>query len=70
MNFCRFQRFRQGQIRQDCRQSLRQHRLAGSGWTDEDDIVSSGSGDFQGALYMLLAFDLVKIGIVLRMLIE
>jgi hypothetical protein len=70
MNFCSFECLGQGQVGKYGRQSFRQQRLARSRWADENHIVPAGGGDFQGALDMLLAFHLVKIGIVLGMLVE
>jgi hypothetical protein len=40
------------------------------GGTDENHIVTAGGGDFESAFHVLLAFHIVEVGAVLRVLIE
>ncbi len=54
------QGFVDGHARQDARQGARQQGLAGAGRTDHQDVVPAGRGHFQGALDVLLAFDLAE----------
>jgi len=61
---CRFDGFRQGQCRQDRRKTLCQHRLPGAWRTNHDDIVATAGGDLEGALDVLLSFDLAEVDIV------
>ena len=49
------QRFFKGERRQDGRQPLGQHRLAGAGRADHQHVVAAGGGDFEGALGRVLA---------------
>ena len=70
MNLGGLERLGKGQIRKDRRQSLRQHCLSWSWRADENDIVSACRRDFQSAFDMLLAFDVIEISIVLRMLVK
>ena len=57
------QGFLDAHARQDTGHGACQQGLAGSGWTDHQDIVRPCRGDFQGALDVLLAFDLAEIGL-------
>ena len=54
-----FDRFLERQRRQDARQPPRQHRLAGAGRPDHQQVVAAGGGDFERAARKRLA---VKIG--------
>ena len=65
-----FQSLGQCQIGKNGRQPFGQHGFAGTGRTDENDVVTAGGGDFEGAFDMLLAFDIVEVGVVLRVLTE
>ena len=60
----------EGQVGENRRQPLGQHGLARAGRADQDDVVTAGGGDFEGAFDVLLAFDVVEVGIVLRVLAE
>ena len=48
--------------RQDRGQPLRQHRLAGAGRPDHQEVVAAGGGDFERALRRLLALDVLEVG--------
>src|SRR5258707_1183548 len=50
-----------GQRRQDGRQPRGQHRLAGAGRADHEQIVAPGGGDFERALGALLALDVLEV---------
>src|SRR3954469_2706437 len=50
MDFCGLQSFLEGKRRQDCRYTLRQHRLARPRWADHQDVVSTCARNFQCAL--------------------
>jgi len=52
--------------RKDAGQPLREHRLAGAGRADHQEAVAAGSGDFQRALRVCLAFDFGEVGILGR----
>ena len=43
------------------RQALGQHRFAGTGRADHENVVAACSGDFEGALCGLLAADVFKV---------
>ena len=49
------------QRRQDGRQPRGQHRLAGAGRADHQQVVAAGGGDFERALGALLALDVGEI---------
>ena len=49
------------QRRQDRRQPRRQHRFAGAGRADHEQIVAAGRGDFERALGAFLALDVGEI---------
>ncbi len=70
MNFCRLQRLSKGEIGENRRQALCQHGFSRTGRADEDDVMAAGGGDFESALDVLLPFDVVEVGVVLRVLIE
>ena len=57
----RLQGFRFGHRRQDARQALREHGLAGPRWPDHEQAVATGGGDFQRAPRLRLAFDIHQI---------
>src|SRR6516162_8918115 len=57
-----FEQFRRRQRRQDGRQPRGQHRLAGAGRSDHEQIVTAGGGDFERALGALLALDVLEVG--------
>ena len=56
-----FQELGWRQRRQDRRQSRCQHRLAGAGRADHQQVVSTGGGDFERALGALLTLDVGEI---------
>ena len=66
----RLQRFFQGERWQNGGQSLREHRFSRSGRADQQHVVASGSGDFQGALDRFLAFDFGEIDFFVVVLLE
>ena len=70
MNLRGLQRLVQRQRRQNGRQPLGQHGFAGAGRADEQHVMAAGGGDFQGALHVLLAFDLGEIQFVVVRLVE
>jgi hypothetical protein len=47
--------------RQDARHSRRQHRFAGAGRADHQEVVAAGGGDFEGPLGALLALDVLEV---------
>ena len=61
VNLGGFKAFGQGEPGQNAGQTLGHHALAATGGTNEHDVVSAGSGHFEGALYALLPFDVGKI---------
>lgn len=61
VNFGRFERFFQTERRKNSGDSLGQHRFAGAGRADENDIVPAGGRDLQRALHGFLAFDVGEI---------
>ena len=56
-----FQQFGRQQRRQDRGQPRRQHRLAGAGRADHQQVMSAGGGDFERALGALLALDVGEV---------
>ena len=52
----------EGQRRQDAGEPLGEHRLAGAGRADHQNVVAAGGGDFEGALRRGLAADVAEIG--------
>ena len=56
-----FQQFGRRQRRQDRRQPRRQHRLAGAGRADHQQVMAAGGGDFERALGALLALDVGEV---------
>lgn len=58
-----FERFRREQRRQDAGQALRQHRLARARRPDHQQMMVSGSRDFERPLGAFLAFDVLKVAI-------
>jgi hypothetical protein len=48
--------------RQQRRQALGQHRLAGAGRSDHQQVVAARRGDFEGALGRLLTLDVLEVG--------
>lgn len=48
--------------RQETRKAATQERLTGAGWPDEEDRVTAGRRDLQGALRGLLALDEQQVG--------
>ena len=56
-----FEQFGRRQRRQDRRQPRRQHRLAGAGRADHQQVVAAGGGDLERALGALLALDVVEV---------
>src|SRR5262245_49560558 len=61
---------REGQVRQNRGKPLCEHRLARTGGSHQDHIMSSGCSDLQGALHMLLSFDFVEVGLIEAVLSE
>ena len=57
------QRLVDGHARQDARHGARQQGLAGAWRPNHQDIMPAGRGHLQGALDVLLAFDLGKVGL-------
>ena len=70
VDFRRFQRLVQSQRRQNRREPFCQHGFARARRADEQNIVSAGSGDFQRALHVFLAFDFGKIAVVIVLVLE
>ena len=56
-----FDRFPEAELWQDGRQALCQHTFTGSGRTDEQQIMSAGSSDFQRALCKVLTAHIGKV---------
>ncbi len=56
------EQFRRGEGRQDAWQPLGQHRLAGTRRADEQQVVTPGGGDLEGAFGVLLALDVAQVG--------
>ena len=56
------EQFARVERRQDRGQTLRQHRLAGAGRPDHQEVVAAGRGDFEGAARHFLAAHLAEIG--------
>ena len=56
-----FEQFGRRQRRQDGRQPRRQHRLAGAGRSDHQQVVAAGGGDFERALGAFLALDIGEV---------
>ena len=61
-----FDRLIQSHRRNDRGNPLSQHALAGAGRADQQEIMSTGHGNLDGALDLMLAFDLGKIDIIGR----
>jgi hypothetical protein len=57
------QRFRRIERRQQARQALRQHRLAGAGRSDHQQIVTAGGGNLDRPLRRLLPLDVGEVRI-------
>ena len=56
-----FEQFGRRQRRQNGRQPRRQHRFAGAGRSDHQQIVAAGRGDFERALGAFLALDIGEV---------
>ena len=56
-----FEQFGRQQRRQDRGQPRRQHRFAGAGRADHQQVMAAGGGDFERALGALLALDVGEI---------
>ena len=56
-----FEQLGRRQRRQDRGQPRRQHRLAGAGRADHQEVVAAGGGDFERALGALLALDVGEV---------
>src|SRR5438552_2560820 len=65
-----FERFFQGQWWKDCGEPLGEHRFAGAGRADQQDVVTARSGDFEGAFDGFLPLYFSEIEIVLLSLVE
>ena len=61
MDHAEFERLGRLQRRQDPGKPRRQHRFAGAGRADHQEIVAAGRGDFERALGALLALDVAEI---------
>ena len=61
MDHADFERLGRFERRQDAGQPRRQHRLAGAGRADHQQIVPAGGGDFERALGALLALDVLEV---------
>ena len=61
MNFCHFQRFVQRHIRQNRRNTCRQHGFAAARCTNHNGIVSACRCNFQRTFYFKLSFHVRKI---------
>ena len=61
MNLSQFKSCLEFQGRQDCRQPLRQHCLARSGRTNQQNVVTAGGGDLQRSFSSLLAAHLAEV---------
>ena len=55
------ERFFEGERREDRRQALGEHGLAGAGRADHEDVVAAGGGDFESALGGVLAADIFEV---------
>jgi hypothetical protein len=64
MNLGQLKRGLEFERRQYCRQPAREHRLAGAGRADQQDVVRAGRGDFERPLGRLLAADLAEVHLV------
>ena len=53
--------FVEGEGREDRGQTFGEHRLAGAGRTDHEDVVTACGGDFEGALGGLLSTDIFEV---------
>lgn len=56
-----FNRFPEAELWQDGGQALCQHTFAGSGRTDEQQVMSAGSSNFQRALCKVLTAHIGKV---------
>ena len=65
--FVRLDRLLQRHRRNDRGDAFREHRLAGTGRADHEDVVPAGDRDFDRALDMALAFDVGEIDVVILM---
>ncbi len=70
MNLGGLEGFLEAQRREDRREALGEHGFAGAGWADHEDVVATGSGDFEGALGDVLAANVAKIGLILDSFVE
>jgi len=64
MDFCCLNRFLESHWRQNRGKPSSEHRLSGSGRSNQDNVVAAGDGDFHGALRLILPFDVSEIDIV------
>ena len=64
------ERLFEAQRREDRGQALGEHRLAGAGRADHEDVVAAGGGDLERALGDVLAADVAEVGEVLERLFE
>ena len=62
VDFGGFQSFVSGKGRQDGGESLGQHRFSSAGRPNQEDVVASGGGYFEGAFDGFLAADFGKVG--------
>jgi len=61
VDFRRLESLFKGEWRQDCGHALGEHRLAGTGWPDHQDIVTTSAGDLDGTLGGLLSTNILEI---------
>ena len=61
MNLGRLQRLFEGERREDGRHALGEHRFAGAGRPDHQNVVASGASDLDGALGGLLSANVFEV---------
>jgi hypothetical protein len=70
VNLGGFQSLFKAQGRQDGGEALGEHGLAGAGRPNHEDIVATGSGDFQSTLRYMLAANVAEVGLVFNGFVE
>src|SRR5216117_3873750 len=70
VNLRGLERLLQRQRRKDGREPLGEHRFAGAGRANEQDVVTACSGNFEGTLDRFLSFDFREIKFVVLTLVE
>src|SRR5256885_7418894 len=61
MDFRRLQSFFERERRQNCWNALGQHGLSGARRADHQNVMTAGTGDFEGAFSRLLSANILKI---------